>query len=355
MTEKERAILWLAACTRTNGEERKQLLTAAGSPELLFDEFEKFSKKVLKQGKNGLYISDKASREREVNALLDRLDRKGRFAVTYESRDYPALLTQLSDPPPVLYGEGNRELLNRRKFCIVGSRLTPPWAEKTGKMIAEEISRHFVVVTGLAEGGDSAAVHGAIGSGNLICVLPNGLDECYPASQLSLKRAVREKGLLLSEFPFGEKVHKGSFHLRNRILAGLSEGVLVISAGVHSGTLITVSHALDCGREIFAFPYSIGVKQGEGCNAMLKSGANFVTEAEDILSMYGFCADKKREISLSDEERRILDVLSKSGELHAAVIAERAGVPVYEAASTLSALEVKGLIAKAGGNRYSAL
>ena len=161
--------------------------------------------------------------------------------------------------------------------------------------------------------------------------------------------------MLLSEFPFRGRVQKGAFHARNRILAGISEGVLVISAGMKSGTLITANCALESGKDGFALPYNPGVKQGEGCNALIKSGAHLVTETDDILSACGMQLKPKTAIPLSKEEGRVVKVLQESGELHVAFIADKAGIPVYEAAAILSALELKGLVTKAGGNKYSAL
>ncbi|MDE6412021.1 MAG: DNA-processing protein DprA, partial [Clostridia bacterium] len=152
-----------------------------------------------------------------------------------------------------------------------------------------------------------------------------------------------------------EKVRKYSFHERNRILAGLSEGVLVVSAGEKSGTSITAGKALDYGRDVFALPYNAGVKQGEGCNALLKKGASLVTDSEDILSFYGFGKRAKPQVKLTSEEEMVLKVLQEAGELHTAVIAERTGLKIFEATAALSSLEMKNLAVKAGGNRYSAL
>lgn len=356
MNADEKAILWLSECCAFDYRTRISLLREAGSPLRLFELFEKFSENVLKKAGNGLYNIDRIAREKQVGELVQALERKNRFAVTLVSDDYPVDIDKgCFEPPLVLYGEGNRSLLKERRFCIVGSRLTPPWAEKTGRRIAEELTQEFVVVTGLAEGGDSAAIAGALPKGKLISVLPCGLDECYPASQLSLKNSIREKGLLLSEFPFRSRVAKGAFHARNRILAGISEGVFVISAGMKSGTLITANCAVDTGKDVFALPYNIGVKQGVGCNFLLKSGARLVTETDDILSAYGMRLRVKTEIALSDGEERIMQTLRENGEMHTAVIAEKTGVPVYEAVAILSALEIKGLAVKAGGNKFSAL
>lgn len=332
-TEEERAIVYLNFRTQADYREKVALL-----------------RKVLQEGT----AESKRQRE-ETDKLLDLLDRKNYFAVTLASPDYPEALKATDEPPLVLLGAGNRELLKKRKFCIVGSRMTPSWAEGVTKRIAEELSERFAIVTGLAEGGDRAAIEGALKSGNLISVLPCGLDECYPAAHFSLKEKIRESGLLLSEYPLKEKARAYSFHARNRILAGLSEGVLVVSAGERSGTSITAGKALDYGRDVFALPYNVGVRQGEGCNALLKKGAILVTDPEDILSYYGIEKKKRVSVLLSAEEEKVLNVLREEGELHAAVIAERTGLKIYEATAALSSLEIKNLAVKAGGNRYSAL
>ena len=351
----ERALLWLCACTDTEERTRAALLRAAGDPERLFRDWEKFSSAVIKSGEKGVYNSSRAARERQADDFLCELRKKGYFAVTPLSDDYPESLRAISPPPLVLYGSGNRALLKERKFCIVGSRITPPWAEKQGRIVSEKFSERFAVVTGLAEGGDSAAIEGALPRGKLICVLPTGLDQCYPAGHASLKKKIEGAGLLLSEYPPAAALKKYHFHARNRILAGLSEGVLVLSAGVRSGTLITADFAAEYGRDVFAFPHNLGASQGAGCNELIKKGAYLCTCAEDILSCYGLeCAASVRE-ALTPSEERVLNVLREGGELHAALVAERAGMQVFEAIAALSSLEIKNYAVKSGGNRYAAV
>lgn len=350
----ERALVWLAA-SGFDHRECALLLRAAGSPKRLYDEFEKILPTVIQREDCGVYKSDRSCRERELNALLAEMEEKEYFAVTLLSDDYPKELKAIPAPPIVLFGKGNHALLKQRKFALVGSRLTPPWAESKGKEVAKRLSRSFVIVTGIAEGGDSAAIEGAYPSGNLIAVLPCGLNECYPAAHAALKEKIAKKGLLLTEYPPKEKLRKYYFHARNRILAGLAEGVLVISAGVKSGALITANRALEYGREVYAFPYSLGASQGAGCNELIKSGAYLATGAEDILSDFGISVAPEEEAELDEGERRVLTVLREKGETHLTVIAQEAGLPVFEAMAVLSALEIKNLAVKAGGNRYAAL
>lgn len=332
-TEEERVIVYLNFCTRLDYRKKVELLRKAV--------------------KEGITVSEK--QKEEIDKFFSELEKKSYFAVTLASSDYPEALKAIDEPPLVLLGAGNRGLLSKRKFCIVGSRNTPNWAASIAKQISEELSESFVIVTGLAEGGDRAAIEGALPSGNLISVLPCGLDECYPASHYALKEKIKGSGLLLSEYPLKEKVRKYAFHERNRILAGLSEGVLVVSAGEKSGTSITAGRALDYGRDVFALPHNAGVKQGEGCNELIKKGASLVTGSGDILSFYGFGKRAKAQVKLTSEEERVLKVLQEAGELHTAVVAERTGLKIYEATAALSSLEMKNLAVKAGGNRYSAL
>ena len=351
----ERAIVWLCACSGYDRRICAALLRAAGDPARLFDDFEKISVSVIQDAKKRVYTNGTVRREEAAERFLASLDEKGCFAVTAASADYPNVLASAYDPPLVLYGAGNRALLRERKFCIVGSRILPPWAASKGKEIAAALTERFAIVTGFAEGGDSAAIAGALPSGKLICVLPHGLDGCYPAAHAALKREVAKRGLLLSEYLPEEGVQKYSFHARNRLLAGLSEGVLVLAAGHRSGTLITADRALDCGREVFAFPHNVGAAQGVGCNQLIQKGAYLCMGAQDIFSVFGMQQTERRAPSLTEGERRILGALRAEGEVHAAVLADKAGMPVYEVQAILVSLELKGLAVKAGGNRYAPL
>ena len=347
-TEDERALIWLHACTEFDPREKIALLRAAPSPSALFSHPERYLSALGKEEvAEGLSM-----RSERLERFLAELEESGYFAVTVESCDYPEAL-KIASPPLVMFGAGRRELLKERKFCIVGSRITPSWAAALGSRIAERLSRDFAVVTGLAEGGDCAAIRGALMSGKLICVLPNGLDTCYPAAHAALKEEVRRVGLLLSEYLPGETAKKYSFHARNRILAGLAEGTLVISAGERSGALITAYDAVDFGRDVFAFPYNPGTAQGGGCNELLKRGAYVCTGIQDILEVYHLKEETDVRQPLTEEETRAYEVLQAEGELHAAVIADRAGIPVYQMAAILASLELKGYVVKAGGNRYS--
>ena len=350
-SQEERAIIGLCMAA----DESRLSSLARALAEIGLPSSQKICVSVIEKAAMRVYKDEPLPSAAEQDAAIARLESLNMFAVTLVSADYPAGLRVIPDPPPVLYGMGRRELLARRKFCIVGSRILPAWAEKTGKTIAADLSRRFVIVTGIAEGGDRAAIDGALAGGNLICVLPNGPDVAYPAAHASLQREVARRGLLLSEYAPGVKTKKYAFHARNRILAGLSDGVLILAAGARSGTLITANCALEYGRELFALPHNVGVAQGEGCNEMIKAGAWLCTCAGDIFAAYGMAAEEKPRIRLSEKEERLLAVLKEAGELHAAVLAERVGLHVFEAQAILASLEMKGLAVRSGGNRFSAI
>lgn len=350
-SQEERAIIGLCM----TADEGRLPALARALAEVCLPAAQKICVSVIESAAKRVYKDEPLPSAAEQDAAIARLTARNMFAVTLVGADYPAALRAIPDPPPVLYCMGRRELLAKRKFCIVGSRILPAWAEKTGKTISASLSRQFVIVTGIAEGGDRAAIDGALAGGNLICVLPNGLDVAYPAAHASLQREVARRGLLLSEYAPGVKTKKYAFHARNRILAGLSEGVLILAAGARSGTLITAHCALEYGRELFTLPHNVGVAQGEGCNEMIKAGAWLCTCAGDIFAAYGMEAEEKPRVQLSEKEERLLAVLKEAGELHAAVLAERAGIPVFEAQAILASLEMKGLAVRAGGNRFSAI
>lgn len=353
-TQEELLFVWLAACAKLDDRARSAVARtcAQGLP---LSELKKICAAVIQTGADGVYNTDRTTPEREAEQYLARLSEKHCFAFTPASADYPEALRAIPDPPIALFCMGRRELFSARKFCIVGSRLLPAWAAKTGKAIAAELSSRFVVVTGIAEGGDRAAIDGALSSGNLISVLPCGLDVDYPAVHAALKREIAQRALLVSEYPMGTRVQKSAFHARNRILAGLSEGVLVLAAGQKSGSLITAERALAYGREVFALPHNAGAAQGAGCNGLIKQGAYLCTDAGDIFEMFGMERTAHAAPALTKEEQKLFAVLSAAGEGHAAALAAKAGVPVWEAQATLASLEIKGLAARAGGNMYTAL
>ena len=274
--------------------------------------------------------------------------------IEQNSPDYPKEWQELSDKPACLYAVGDLSLLKERKLTIVGSRSTPANALKLGARIAEELSSAFVTVTGVADGGDSAAIEGALkGGGRVICLLAGGFS-ALPQTNAGLLERVAQKGLLLSPHSFETPVRAFSYEYRNKLLAALGEGVLVLSAGEKSGALITAKYAKKFKKRVFAFPYPPNSAAGAGCNGLIKSGGYLVENAEDIAIVAGvsLCKAKPSAILSADEEK-LLTALRALTEAHVNELSLSAGVPLFKARAVLSALEVKGLVVAVGGNRYA--
>lgn len=255
--------------------------------------------------------------------------------------------------PPTCFALGNTALLKGRKFGIVGSRRTPVNALKLGEKIAEELSLEFVIVTGTADGGDTAAIEGGLKSGKIICVLAGGFSQ-IPQGNLPLLERVAKEGLLISPHPFETEVRAFSYGYRNQLLATLCEGVLLLGAGEKSGALMTVEYAKAQGKKVFALPYPPNAASGVGCNATIKQGGFLVESAEDIATQFDIDLTKaKPQISLSADEEKIYTALQDMTEGHINEISEKSSVPPFKARAILSSLEIKGLAVSLGGNRYS--
>lgn len=294
-------------------------------------------------------LGDKAFRAK----VLENLQSKGIVCVTVKSPDYPESLKNIDEPPAVLYCKGNIKLLKSNCFSVVGSRKSTAGAVAQCKKISAELTHAFTVVTGMAEGADSAAVEGALPSGKIISVLANGFDYCYPATNRSLIERVAKDGLLISEYPPHIPPLKYYFPYRNRIIAGLSRGTLVVSAGEKSGALITANYALEYGREVFAFPYSVGVTSGGGCNKLIKDGAYLTENILDIFKVFGLDLEKSdKSASLSELENAVLEQIKITGEGFLPAIAEKLNKQTYQLIPVISRLEIMGLITRLGGNRY---
>ncbi len=267
---------------------------------------------------------------------------------------YPREWLGLSSPPKTLYALGNTQLLERRKLAVVGSRRTPLGALKLGAKIAEELSYSLTLVTGTADGGDTAAVEGALqGSGEIICLLAGGFSS-LPQSNLPLLERVVKRGLILSPHAFDTPVRSFSYEYRNELLAALCEGVFVLGAGEKSGALITAKYAKQTGKPIFALPYAPNTAAGAGCNALIKEGGYLTECAGDITCRLGVELQAKKEKPvLTPEEERVYEYLREAGETHAGVLAQQTQVPAYKLRALLSSLEVKGIVVSVGGNRYS--
>ncbi len=320
-------------------------------------QFNKFEEEVIKTLDVGVYNKLRElfeSNDYRAKVLTD-LDKKGIECITFVSQGYPESLRFLETPPMLLYCMGNSALLQERAIGIVGSRRSFQYIIERTKEIASKLTQKFVVVSGLADGADSAALAGGLSSGRVISVVPHGFNYCYPSTSKKIMDEVKIGGLLVSEYPPNTMPRSYLFHLRNRIIAGLCEGVLVVSAAKKSGALITAGYAMDFGKEVFAFPYSVNISGGEGCNNLIKRGANLVDCAEDIAKIFNLHLNDEDKIPLTDNEESVMVVLRKYEDIHVFNLAEEVKMPQYALVGILTSLEIKGKVVKLPGNKYSAV
>jgi DNA processing protein len=282
--------------------------------------------------------------------------------VTLADADYPPLLLATADPPPLLFAAGRRELLQRPALAIVGSRS----ATQQGANNAEAFARHLAragltIVSGLALGIDAAAHRGALraldegADASTIAVLGTGVDVVYPASNRALFDAVRGRGLMLSEFALGTPGIAHNFPRRNRIISGLSRGVLVVEAALRSGSLITARLAAESGREVFALPGSIHSPTARGCHRLIKDGAKLVESAQDILDELRIEAPAGGERAPRPAARSALLAALGFDPVDLDTLASRTGRDAGGLAAELLELELAREVERLPGNRYQRL
>lgn len=357
-TVEELAIITLDSLSGLEYKHKNSILNAIEDLSKLFSLDENVFQKIALIIGEAKSNAVKLAFDREyVKKLLNDMQDRNIVAITFLSDGYPERLKQIAAFPLVIYAKGRVELLkNENPFAIVGSRKTLPYATKFASYIAKEVSDlGGVVVTGSAIGGDRSAILGALDSGNVISVLAHGHDCVYPESNRSLIEKVEKKGLVISEYPFSVASRSWMFPVRNRIIAGLSRGVLVVSGEMDSGARHTANYALEFNREIFALPYSIGITSGSLCNHLIKSGAYLCEGIEDVCQ----CLDvedreKEESISLDEEEKKVYYAIKNGCDNANSLIAE-CGLKIFELTPIISSLEIKGLIVKMLGNKYKSI
>ncbi|MDR2207728.1 MAG: DNA-processing protein DprA [Azoarcus sp.] len=221
-----------------------------------------------------------------LEAALAWADEDGNHILTLADAAYPRSLLETADPPLVLYAKGDTSLFARPILAMVGSRAPTAQGEANAEAFARNLSEAgLTIISGLAQGIDAAAHRGvlAVEGGSTIAVIGTGIDRVYPARNAALAREIADKGLILSEFPLGTPPARWNFPRRNRLIAGLSLGVLVVEAALESGSLITARLAADAGREVFAIPGSIHSPQARGCHRLIREGAKLTETTEDVL------------------------------------------------------------------------
>ena len=301
--------------------------------------------------------------EAAIDADLVWLVANGVHIVLADDAEYPPLLRQLADAPAALYVQGSVAALHSAQLDMVGSRSPTPSGRATAREFAAWFARAGLTVTsGLAVGIDAASHEGALaGGGETIAVYATGLDRVYPEEHAALAQRIRTRGALVSEFPPRTPPRREHFPRRNRLIAGLSLGTLVVEAARHSGSLITARLAAEAGREVFAIPGSIHSPLARGCHQLIKSGAKLVEEAADVLSELNFSVGKEavttpipepqKPRELDKEYEMLLDALGFEPATIDILVA-RTHLPGESVASMLLILELEGRVAALPGGRY---
>jgi DNA processing protein len=338
------------------GESRRRLLKAFGLPSAVFSAGSAALCAAVGQDPAGALLGHDC--ERDIAAALEWSEQPGNRIVTLADPEYPRALLATADPPVLLYVKGCAELLNRPAIAIVGSRNATRQGEATAEAFAETLSAAgLTVVSGLALGIDAAAHRGALnGRGATIAVIGTGADRIYPSRNESLARAIAERGALVSDFPLGTPPVAANFPRRNRLIAALARGCLVVEAAERSGSLITARLAAEAGLEVFAIPGSIHSPLAKGCHKLIKQGAKLVESAEDILEELRWEAvvaapPAPAPLPGDPEAARLLDVLGYHP-CDLDTLAVRSGLTPERLLAMLLPLELDGYIAQLPGGRY---
>jgi DNA processing protein len=296
-----------------------------------------------------------------IDVDLTWLEQTNNSAIPVTDIRYPAQLREISDPPPLLFVRGNPELLMRPQIAIVGSRNPSSLGKETAFNFAKTLSHYgFVITSGLALGIDAASHQGALSAqGHTVAVAGTGLDRIYPARHKDLAIEIVNTGAMISEFPPGTTAKANHFPRRNRIISGLCQGLLVVEAARHSGSLITARMALEQNREVFAIPGSIHNPLARGCNALIREGAKLVETTQDILEELNEYIQQDKAFptvlmqSVLDLEQQTLLNLVMFSPTSIDNLVENSGLSVEVISSMLLILELQGYLEATASGCYT--
>lgn len=299
-----------------------------------------------------------ARRTIDPQAEVERLLAVGATALTWDDAGYPKLLKEVADPPPVLFVKGTLTEADSWAVAIVGTRRATVYGRQVAEMLAGELARnHITIVSGLARGIDAAAHQAALDAGGrTIAVLGCGVDVVYPPEHRKLAQQIVAHGALVSDYPLGTPPDAANFPPRNRIISGLSLGVVVVEADEHSGALITTAFAAEQGRDVFAVPGNIFNRTSQGTNRLIQQGAKVVLDTQSILeelnlNMVADRVEVQAVVPENDTEKSILAHLSHEP-TPVNELVRTLDLPAAEVTSALALMELKGMVRQAGGTSY---
>ncbi|MBO4848437.1 MAG: DNA-processing protein DprA [Clostridia bacterium] len=366
-TEKERAWLWLNSVFGSNVASADQLIYMNDGLMALFEDAlagrTLRCPDQLKERQRNALIKNRANYE--IDAMISDMEDAGVYAVTRDSEDYPKLLREIYDPPTVLFVKGRLRSDVKYPIAVIGSRKCSDYGREMAEFFGRELAQEGAcVISGMADGCDSIAAKGALSVKDCdyptAAVLGTAINDVYPSSNTRLYDEIAARGAVISEYRPFSKPQRGSFPQRNRIISGLSKGVLVIEAGLRSGTSITVGFAHDQGRDVFAVPGRLNDLMSVGTNGLIKSGAaKAVFGVDDIMYEYGVFTGyrhapvKVADLSaLSPEQRRVCEALI-NGEKTADELCELLGMKISALNTYLTEMELSGIIKQLPNGYYA--
>jgi DNA processing protein len=342
----------------------KRLLERFGKPEAILTASAKELMQVDGVGPEVAKAINGWQSEVDLDAELKRISDFGARVLTLDDPDYPAHLREIYDPPLALYMKGTLDPRDKHAVAIVGSRQTTYYGLESARKLGYQLAyAGMTVVSGMARGIDTAAHQGALAAnGRTLAVLGTGLDIVYPAENGVLyEKIANGGGAVMTQFPFGVKPDVRHFPLRNRIVSGLSLGIIVVEAGLDSGAMITANMALDQGRQVFAVPGKIDSPQSKGCHRLIKSGAKLVEDAEDVMGEFEELFPKSQRpdapaadataLELSEAERKVFDAVGDD-EADLDHVIRQSGLTSAEVFATLLRLEMRRLVRQLPGKRF---
>lgn len=301
-----------------------------------------------------------ARRSVDLDRLVETVNNLGASALTLDDPDYPDVLRELPDAPPVLYVKGTLLDADRWALAIVGTRRATGYGrEMVHQLVPLLVSAGLTIVSGLARGIDAAAHKTALDAGGrTLAVLGCGIDIVYPPEHRQLAAEISANGALITEFPPGTPPDAKNFPVRNRVVSGLSLGTLVVEAPAGSGALLTADIAAEQGRDVFAVPGNVTSKNSGGPHRLIQSGAKLVVDANDILDELNLTRvpvetrTVLREVAPADPVEAALAALLEDAPLHIDDLCQQSGLPVTQVSSTLALMELKGLVRRLEGMQY---
>ncbi len=357
--ENEKALIWLSLFEFLTYNKKLKIYQSYIQPKEMYENFEKDSKKIIEivgeeNYKNMLDVRN----DMILNNHIQTLTKENIKFVTICSKEYPILLKNTTNPPLVLYCKGDVDLLKTDCLAVVGTRNCTRYGIEVTQKFTETLAKNnLTIVSGLAMGVDTCAHDTCLNAGGkTIAVLAGGFHNIYPQSNYMLAQQIAEKGLLVSEYKPNEQANRYNFPVRNRIIAGLSKGVLLTEAGEKSGAMYTKEYALEYGRDLFVVPGNITNIRSSGCNAVIKSlQGTMVTSPKDILSTYGMEDLNlfKNEAIQTTLDEQIIISLFRGDELHYDEILSKTKFDAKRLNTLLTTMQIRGIIKKLAGNYFA--